>query len=61
MPKLAALRKAATHCARGHIFDKKNTYWKSSTVRECRKCRAARAMRYYHRQKRQKKLTPDAT
>lgn len=40
------LRRAKTHCSRGHIFDDKNTYWTKSGLRACRACHNLNHRRY---------------
>ena len=39
--KSAALRKAMTHCKRGHEYTPENTY-RYGSVRDCRECRKIR-------------------
>ena len=43
---LPAIRRAATHCHRGHEFDEANTYWDARGQRVCRKCQALRTRAY---------------
>jgi hypothetical protein len=40
------VRKRATHCERGHVFDEANTLTTTTGHRECRTCRALRAQNY---------------
>jgi hypothetical protein len=40
-----------THCARGHEFTPKNSYYRSNARRHCRACRNACAARYRERQR----------
>jgi len=43
--KIAAERRAATHCLNGHPFTEENTYWTGRGLRNCRICRSDRAAR----------------
>lgn len=37
--KMAAAKRARTHCMRGHEFSEGNTYWRPDGRRGCRVCR----------------------
>jgi hypothetical protein len=40
--RIAAARRARTHCGRGHRFTPENTYRRSDGSRECATCKADR-------------------
>lgn len=44
---IAARRRQATHCKRGHEFTAENTIWRRNGRRMCRTCQNDR--RWYHR------------
>jgi hypothetical protein len=49
-----ALKRAMTHCQRGHAFDDGNTYWRKG-IRQCRTCRYDAWKRWYERSQAKKR------